>query len=204
MVKAEIRHILQRYNRSEGTMTDIVDGQSSGFWAIAIRGAVMVVAGLLALFAPLLALATLVMIGGALMIIDGGLGLWGLLFGGKRTQSFWASVSRQLLAVIAGILVVSFPMTSASIGVSAIVWIVGILAVVVGALEVYVAFISRKLMREGAYWPSILSGIAYIAFGVLIMVMPLTSATIVVRLVGLLVLLYGLFQLYLAWQLRRV
>ncbi|CDP50943.1 hypothetical protein JP74_11285 [Devosia sp. 17-2-E-8] len=185
-------------------MTDIVDGQSSGFWAIAIRGAIMVIAGLVALFAPIQALATLVMIGGALMIIDGALGLWGLLFGGKRTQSFWASVTRQLLAVIAGLLVVSFPVVATSIGVSTMVIIVGIISILVGALEIYVAYISRKIIREGTYWPSVLSGLAYVAFGILIMVMPLTMASIVIRLVGLLVLLYGLFQLFLAWQLRRV
>jgi len=185
-------------------MTDIVNGQSSGFWAIAIRAAIMVIAGLVALAAPIQALATLVIIGGTLMIIDGALGLWGLLFGGKRTESFWVSVVRQLLAVIAGLLVVSFPVTSTSIGVSALVIIVGITSLLVGALEIYVAFISRKIIREGTYWPSVLSGLAYIAFGILIMVMPLTMASIVIRLVGLLVLLYGLFQAYLAWQLRRV
>lgn len=184
-------------------MADAIDGQSSGFWAVGLRGILMLIAGLLALFAPMLTLTTMVMVGGALMIIDGGLGLWALLFGGRRTESFPASVARQILAVLAGILVVSFPVTAAAIGVSTLVIIVGILTILVGLLEMYVAFISRKVLREGTFWPAVLSGLAYLAFGILIMVMPLTSATIVVRLVGLLVLLYGLFQIYIAWQLRR-
>ena len=48
-------------------------------WAIlmGLRGALMVIAGLYAVFFPGEALTVLVIVGGILLIIDGALGLWG-------------------------------------------------------------------------------------------------------------------------------
>jgi len=48
----------------------------------------------------------------------------------------------------------------------------------------------------------VLSACAYLVFGVLLLVMPLQSALALVSIVGVLMILYGLFQLYIAWQLR--
>ncbi|MDB5542645.1 MAG: putative rane protein [Devosia sp.] len=168
----------------------------------AIRGVLMLAGGLFALFAPQLALATLVWVGGIIVIIDGALGLWGLLFGGRTSPRLGVSVTRHILAILAGVLIVAFPTLASSIGISALVITVGVIMVLAGAFALYVTVSGRSVMREGTFWPEMLSAGAYLLFGLLLIFMPLSSAMVLVSIVGVLMILYGLFQLYIAWQLR--
>src|SRR6218665_857966 len=82
------------------TMTSVVDTSTPANW---LRSAIMVIGGVLGLFWSEGALATLAIIGGAIMVIDGGLGLWRLAFG-ERSGQFWPAVVRSALAVLAGLL----------------------------------------------------------------------------------------------------
>ena len=159
-----------------------------------IRGVLMLAGGLFALISPQLALATLVWVGGVIVIIDGALGLWGLLFGGRTSTRLGVAITRHILAILAGILIVAFPALAAAIGISTLVIVVGILMILIGAFALYVTIVGRALLRQGTFWPEV--------FGVLLLVMPLQSALALVSIVGVLMILYGLFQLYIAWQLR--
>lgn len=178
--------------------------RSPGMIIALIRGIIMVAGGLFALISPQLALATLVLLGGAIIVVEGLLGLWGLLFGGRSVPNFGVALARNLVAVIVGLLVVAAPVTVSSIGVSTFVVIVALLIIAVGVLEIYLDIIGRKLMREGTFWPAIIGGGLYLLFGILLLVMPLASALVLVSIVGVLMLLYGAFQLYIAWQLRSI
>lgn len=167
-----------------------------------IRGVLMLAGGLFALISPQLALATLVWVGGVIVVIDGALGLWGLLFGGRTSTRLGVAITRHILAILAGILIVAFPALAAAIGISTLVIVVGILMILIGAFALYVTIVGRALLRQGTFWPEVLSACAYLVFGVLLLVMPLQSALALVSIVGVLMILYGLFQLYIAWQLR--
>ncbi|WP_055045277.1 HdeD family acid-resistance protein [Devosia sp. A16] len=167
-----------------------------------IRGVLMLAGGLFALISPQLALATLVWVGGVIVIIDGALGLWGLLFGGRSSTRLGVAITRHILAIVAGLLIVAFPAMAAAIGISTLVIIVGIMMILIGAFALYVTTVGRALLRQGTFWPEVLSACAYLVFGVLLLVMPLASALALVSIVGVLMILYGLFQLYIAWQLR--
>jgi uncharacterized membrane protein HdeD (DUF308 family) len=170
----------------------------------AVRGVLMLGGGIFALISPQLALATLVWVGGLIVIIDGLLGLWGLLFGGRTSSRLGVAITRHVLAVIAGVLIIAFPAIVAAVGVSTLVMVVGVLMVMVGAFALYVTVAGRKLLREGTFWPEVLSASAYLLFGILLIFMPLSSAMVLVSIVGVLMILYGLFQLYIAWQLRSI
>lgn len=169
-----------------------------------VRGVLMLAGGLFALISPQLALATLVWVGGLIVIIDGALGLWGLLFGGRTSSRLGVAITRHVLAILAGILIIAFPAIVSAVGISTLVIVVGIMIVLVGAFALYVTVAGRALLREGTFWPEVLSACAYLLFGVLLLVMPLTSALVLVSIVGVLMILYGLFQLYIAWQLRGI
>src|SRR5689334_14800656 len=103
-----------------------------------VRGVLMLVGGLFALISPQLALATLVWVGGLIVIIDGGLGLWGLLFGGRTSSRLGVAITRHVLAIIAGILIVTFPAIVSAVGISTLVILVGVLMLLVGAFALYV------------------------------------------------------------------
>lgn len=169
-----------------------------------IRGVLMLAGGLFALISPQLALATLVWVGGVIVIIDGALGLWGLLFGGRTSSRLGVAITRHILAILAGVLIVAFPAVASAIGISTLVILVGIMMILVGAFALYVTIAGRALMRPGTFWPEVLSASAYLLFGLLLIFMPLSSAMVLVSIVGILMILYGLFQLYIAWQLRGI
>ena len=61
-----------------------------------VRGLLMLLAGLYAVIWPGAALAVLVIAGGAILLIDGVLGLWSLTFGGAKTGNFWFDVVRNV------------------------------------------------------------------------------------------------------------
>lgn len=169
-----------------------------------VRGILMLAGGIFALISPQLALATLVWVGGAIVIIDGALGLWGLLFGGRTSSRLGVAITRHILAILAGFLIVAFPAIVAAIGLSTLVIIVGIMMILIGVFALYVTIAGRALLRQGTFWPEVLSACAYLVFGILLLVMPLESALVLVSIVGVLMILYGLFQLYIAWQLRSI
>src|SRR5690242_997112 len=109
--------------------------EQSTFWPsilVGLRGAAMVIGGLFALFAPQLALATLVWLGGLIVIFDGVLGIWALVFGGRQSPRYGVAIARNIIAILVGILVVLFPSLTGAIGVSTLVIMVGILLVIVG------------------------------------------------------------------------
>ena len=169
-----------------------------------IRGVLMLAGGLFALISPQLALATLVWVGGVIVIVDGALGLWGLLFGGRTSTRLGVAITRHILAILAGILIVAFPAVASAIGISTLVIVVGIMMILIGAFALYVTIAGRALLRPGTFWPEVLSASAYLLFGLLLIFMPLSSAMVLVSIVGVLMILYGLFQLYIAWQLRGI
>src|SRR3982750_3110077 len=75
-----------------------------------LRALLMLLAGLYAVIWPGAALAILVIAGGAILLIDGVLGLWSLTFGGAKTGNFWFDVVRSILAIITGLLILLSPL----------------------------------------------------------------------------------------------
>ncbi|HLU91783.1 MAG TPA: DUF308 domain-containing protein, partial [Pedomonas sp.] len=60
--------------------------------ATALRGLLMLLAGIYAVIWPAETLTVLVLFGGALLVIDGVLGLWSLTFGGGKSGNYWFDV----------------------------------------------------------------------------------------------------------------
>ena len=81
-------------------------------WALitGLRALLMLLAGLYAIIWPAEALLVLVVMGGALFLVDGVLGLWSLTFGGAKTGNFWFDVARNVLGIITGVLILLSPM----------------------------------------------------------------------------------------------
>ena len=78
--------------------------------ATALRGLLMLIAGLYAVIWPADALTVLVLAGGVLLLIDGLLGLWSLTFGGGKSGNYWFDVVSNALSVILGVLILLSPL----------------------------------------------------------------------------------------------
>jgi uncharacterized membrane protein HdeD (DUF308 family) len=172
---------------------------SSGLTAL--RGLVMLVAGLYAIFFPHLTILSLVLLAGALFLIDGILGLWSLTFGHAKTGNFWFDVARNVLAVIVGVIILISPILSAIFTTLFLIYIAGIQAVIVGVMELVMVFRARQLFAH--IWPVMLSGILYILFGLMLLFAPLMSALALVTVAGIFAVIFAIGLFGLAWRLHK-
>ena len=170
-------------------------------WALvtALRGVLMLLAGLYAVFAPGSALLLIVTVGAILLIIDGALGLWSLTFGGGKTGNFWFDVVRNVLAIITGVLILLSPVLATLLTVWFFIYLVAFQAIVVGVMEIVVGIRERTHMPR--IWPVLLSGVLYVLFGVVLLFSPLMSAIYFVIFGGVLMILFSIGLFALAWRL---
>jgi uncharacterized membrane protein HdeD (DUF308 family) len=193
-------------------------------WAVmtGLRGLLMVLAGLFAVLFPGAALLALTVVGGALLLLDGVLGLWSLTFGGAKTGNFWFDLVRNVLALVLGLLILIWPMVSTLVAATFLVYvfafqaiIVGVMATLVAAIFIVylfafqailvgimeIAIIVRERQSYARIWPVLLSGVLYVLFGVLLLLVPWIGALTMVILGGVLAIIFGVALLAMAWRL---
>jgi uncharacterized membrane protein HdeD (DUF308 family) len=166
---------------------------------LGLRGLIMLLAGLYAVIWPGTALLVLVMVGAAVLLVDGLLGLWALTFGGAKTGNFWFDVIRNILAVIVGVLVLLSPVLSALLTVWFFVYLVAIQAIVVGVMEIMFGIRERKAYAH--IWPILLSGILYVLFGIVLAFEPLMGAIFFTIFAGVMMILFSIGLFTLAWRI---
>jgi uncharacterized membrane protein HdeD (DUF308 family) len=166
-----------------------------------LRALVMLIAGLYAVITPGAAIVTLTLIGGAVLLIDGVLGVWALTFGGAKTGNFWFDVIRNVLAIILGVLVLLTPVFSAIVFTMFVVYVLAIQAVVVGVMEIWIAIRERALMSR--VWPVLLAGVLYVIFGIALALAPLMGAVFFVVLAGVVMILFSVGLFTLTWRIYR-
>ena len=167
--------------------------------ATALRGVLLVLVGIYAIFFPGATLAALVLVGGALFLIDGVLGLWSLTFGGAKSGNYWFDVIRNVLSIISGVIILAFPFLSTLIWVWFIVYLVAFQAIVVGVMEIVTVMRERELYAR--IWPVILNGVLYVLFGIALLFAPMVAAEVLVVVGGILALLFAFGLFALAWRM---
>src|SRR5690606_10563107 len=83
--------------------------QTERWWAVALRGLVAVIFGVVALVWPNLTLAAIVVLYGVFAIADGATGLVTLLFGFRRVGPRWFQLLDALLSIAAGLIALLWP-----------------------------------------------------------------------------------------------
>lgn len=168
-------------------------------WITGLRGALMIIAGLYAVFAPVAALTVLVIVGGALILIDGVLGLWSLTFGGGKSGNYWFDVIHNVLSIILGVLILISPVMATLLTATFLVYLFAIQAIIVGVMEIVVVL--RERDSYARIWPVLLSGALYVIFGVALLFAPVIGALTMVIFGGILAILFGIALIGFAWRL---
>ena len=166
----------------------------------ALRGIVMIAAGLLAFLYPAEAVKFVLLAGGGLLLVDGALGL--------ASGETWAShnaggqlvLIRNLCCIVAGVIVLASGLLTNVFSLSFLATCVGLLALVAGLVEIVSSLIDRD--RYASPLPAMVSGGLYAIFGLALLFMPLSSAATLMRIVTALLILYALSLLYRAWRIR--
>ncbi|MCD7060226.1 HdeD family acid-resistance protein [Pelagibacterium xiamenense] len=166
-----------------------------------LRGVLMLLAGLYALFFPGMALLILTTVAAALFVVDGVLGLWSITFGGGKTGNFWFDVIRNALSILVGVLILISPLLGTLITATFLVFLVAFQAILVGAMEIVV--IVREREHYAKIWPVLLSGTLYVLFGLLLIFWPLEAAAALVMVGGILLMVFAIGLFGLAWRLYK-
>jgi uncharacterized membrane protein HdeD (DUF308 family) len=163
-----------------------------GWWIAILTGAIGVVAGVVVLAKPSDSLATLAVVFGIFVLLDGIMELVGAVVGGSPNRGMLAVVG--VISVIAGILLIRHPLG----GVRAVALIVGIWLVAAGVVNFIGAFdAERRLLR-------ILASLVLIVAGVAIVSSPNIGYATLALIAGLGFIFYGIGMLAYGWALHAV
>ena len=167
--------------------------------ATALRGALMLLAGLYVVIWPVQALSVMVLAGGILLVIDGLLGIWSLTFGGGKSGNYWFDVISNVLALLLGVLILISPLIATILTVTFLATLVGIAALIVGIMQIVV--ITRERDHYARIWPVVLSGISYVLIGLVFLFFPVLTASIGLVLGGIMLIVFSFGLFGWAWRL---
>lgn len=165
------------------------------WWIIALRGAIAIIFGLVALFLPTITLtglvfffALFVLIGGILLAIAGLKDL---------THTYgWLLLLEGEIGITVGVLAFIWP------GIAALVllYFISAWAIATGIFEILAAIQVRKEIANE--WLLILAGMASVLFGVLLIIWPVAEALAILRFIAAYTIFFGLLLLIVAFRLR--
>src|SRR6266513_2857512 len=166
------------------------------WWVPVLRGICGIVFGVIAFAYPGLALATLVLLFGAWVLIDGVFRIVGATAGRASDPDWGFHLIVGILGVIIGFLTFHKPGITAL----ALVIYIGAWALMIGAAEIALAI---KLRREiKGEWLLILMGLVSIVFAILLLWNPLPGALALVWLIGSYAIVFGILGIIFGFRLR--
>jgi uncharacterized membrane protein HdeD (DUF308 family) len=167
------------------------------WWAVALRGVVALLYGVLALVWPGLTLEILVLFFGAYALVDGVFAIIAALTNRAGPDRWWVLLLEGLVGIAAGIITFLRPGLTTLV----LLYVIAFWAIVTGVLEIVAAIRLRKEIQ--GEWMLALSGIASLALGVLLLLFPATGALTVAWLIGIYAILFGVMLLSLGLRLRK-
>lgn len=169
------------------------------WWAVALRGVLAVLFGLVALVWPDITIIVLVMLFGAYALVDGVIALGTAIFGGAQAARprGWL-ILEAVTGIAAGVLTFVWPGITAL----ALLMVIAAWAVITGAVEIVAAIRLRREL-EGE-WLLAVSGVASIVFGLLLVIRPGAGSVAVVWLIGAYAMVFGAVLVALGLRLRKL
>jgi uncharacterized membrane protein HdeD (DUF308 family) len=167
------------------------------WWAVALRGTLAVLFGMMALAWPGITVFVLVALFGAYALVDGAIAV-AQAIGGKLVVGRGWLVLEGIAGVLAGIVTFVWP------GITALVLLVVIAAwaLVTGVFEIVAAvWLRREIKGE---WLLALSGALSVLFAVLLVINPGAGAIAVVWVIGAYAIVFGVALVALGLRLRQL
>jgi uncharacterized membrane protein HdeD (DUF308 family) len=166
---------------------------AANWWALALRGLVAVLFGLLTFFLPGITLVTLVLLFGAYALVDG---VFNVIAFFRVASHQWALLVEGVVGILAGLLTFAWPAITAL----ALLYLIAFWAILTGIFEVVAGIRLRKTIANE--WLLLLMGFLSLSFGLLILFAPGAGALAIVLWIGAYALVFGMFLLALAFRLR--
>jgi uncharacterized membrane protein HdeD (DUF308 family) len=167
------------------------------WWAIALRGVVAIVFGVLALVLPDLTLAALIIMFAAYALIEGVFNVVAAARGAHGDLPGWALLLEGLVSITAGVVAIALPQLTAL----ALMYVIAGWAILTGVLEIVAAIRLRRWVVDE--WRLALSGVLSVVFGVLIAIAPGAGELALVLWIGAYTVVFGVLPIAFAFRLRR-
>jgi uncharacterized membrane protein HdeD (DUF308 family) len=168
------------------------------WWAVALRGLVAIIFGILLFLFPGIALETLVLFLGAYLLVDGIGSIITAVRNRTGNPNWWVSLLEGIVSIIAGIVAFIYPGRTALV----LLYIIGAWAIVTGILEIVAAIRLRKEIDNE--WVLGLAGLLSIVFGILTFVFPGATALSLLWLIGAYAIVFGVLLIILGFRLRNL
>lgn len=166
------------------------------WWMIALRGAIAVIFGILALIWPGLTVLTLIIFFGAFAIVDGVFAIGSAIWRAERRMEWWPSLIEGILGIIIGLIAFVWPDLTAL----GLLYIIGAWAIITGITEIAAAVRLRAVIANE--WFLGLSGALSVIWGLILFIFPGSGAIAIAWLIGVLAIIYGAALLSFAWRIH--
>jgi uncharacterized membrane protein HdeD (DUF308 family) len=168
---------------------------SEFWWALALRGLVGILVGLVAFFLPLPTLTALVWLFGAYAFVDG---VFNLIAVWRRTRArpWWALLLEGIAGVAAGVISFLWPGITAI----ALVYLVAAWALITGVLGIISAIRLRKEIK--GEWLLVVASVLSVLLGVVLAIAPGAGAIGLVWYFGAYAMAFGVLLVVLSFRLR--
>jgi uncharacterized membrane protein HdeD (DUF308 family) len=166
------------------------------WWSLVLRGILGIVLGLITFAWPGITLAGIVMLFGAYALIDGIFSIAGAVRAMQAHERWGVLVFEGIVGIGAAIVTIAWPAITAI----ALVYVIGAWALVTGAFEIAAAVRLRKYIT--GEWLLVLSGIASMVFGFLMLLVPVAGALVIALWFGAYALVTGVILIALGVRLR--
>ena len=165
------------------------------WWALAIRGGIAVLFGIVAFVHPFATITSLVLIFGIYMLVDG---VFAIVAGARAAahhERWGLLILEGVVDILAGLFALYFPGGA----LLAAIILLSVWSVVTGAL-----MLAAALRLHGAHggWLFALGGIVSIVWGVLLYVEPVAGALVLTLWLGAYAFVFGIVLLVVAFRLR--
>jgi uncharacterized membrane protein HdeD (DUF308 family) len=170
---------------------------SRNWWLLALRGLAAIVFGILAFVWPEATITALVMLFGAYALVEGVLAAAMALTNVVGRRRWWVLLEG-LTSIAIAVITLLWPGVTAL----ALLYLIAAWAIVTGVLEILAAIeLRREISNE---WLLILSGIASVVFGVLVIVFPGAGALSVLWMIALYAVVFGALLVALSFRVRKL
>lgn len=160
------------------------------------KGILTIILGSVLLFVPGLTMRTVMIIIGAVLLLSGVITL--ILSNRKKAGTMGGFLSLQgITSILFGIVFIASP----TVMVEIFVFLLGIILLIMGLFQLIGAL--GALSRSAVAWIYFLIALMTLASGVFLMTDSLKSAETILKFLGVILVLNGISELFMAWKIRR-
>jgi len=181
---------------NEGRYRQRLNTLAANWRALALRGLVALLFGLVVLFWPGLVFAVLALLFGLYAVVDGAITLVPALRSSERGTRRWLPLIEGAVGVIAGLVALLWPGITAN----GLVYVIVGWALVTGILKILTATLLRAEVENG--WLLAGSGALSVLFGVLLAALAGSEVPFLAPLIGAFAVVVGLALIVFAFRLR--